>query len=136
MRDLKFRAYNKETGEWVHREGCDILGEMILLGGWMEDVELKDLEDIDVMQYTGLKDKNGNEIYEGDIISKLFSDGSKCTKLVKFYQPKCCFCIANVLDLKFEKMWEIWGNLQENYLNEFHFEVIGNIYDNPELMKG
>lgn len=65
------------------------------------------------LQYTGLKDKNGREIYEGDIV-ELAMTGFGISK-------------------KFVVEWE--GNGYGTMLEDFHREVIGNIYENPELIK-
>lgn len=94
-------------------------------------------EELILMQSTGLYDKNGKEIYEGDIIGN-FPEGNKFSSrpvVVKFtngsynvYNPNCCNvckegtgCICS-LD---ECLWQV----------DYDCEVIGNIYENPELLE-
>lgn len=77
------------------------------------------------LQYTGLQDKNGREIYEGDIIR----DIEKLTWQVLYNESEACFDIQN-MDKK--------SRLQRIHLHSSFedLEVIGNIYENPELIKG
>lgn len=85
-----------------------------------------------VGQFTGLFDKNGKEIYEGDIISV----NGKYPKLVKYIDDYACFCLANITDLN--KKWiSPWQQVSSSWWNDFKREirVIGNIYDNPDLIK-
>ena len=129
MRDIKFRVWDKETkhmhicGEDVHdtitfedetnkayyynlQNGC---------GSLRED------SDYILMQYTGLKDKNGKEIYEGDIVKSYYyianEDGTEGERhVVKLINYDKTLCKYNI---------DMFENL----------EIIGNIYDNPELLK-
>jgi len=72
-----------------------------------------------LMQYTGLKDKNGKEIYEGDLFNYMCDDG--CIE-------KNCEVVFN--DGAFRTRW---GCLIKDII-DWEFEVIGNIYENPELL--
>jgi len=80
-----------------------------------------------IMQYTGINDKNGVEIYEGDIIRHTMYD-IQCNPLetnnhqIIFDTENACFC-----------MQYSFGAFADQYRNEF--EVIGNIYENKELLK-
>lgn len=81
-------------------------------------------EDYVLMQYTGLKDKNGKEIYEGDIVKGSAYGKEIYTGVVEFY------------DASF--VMRIDGNKGYYRLNKMTFqelEVVGNIYENPELLK-
>lgn len=77
----------------------------------------------DLIQCTGIKDKNDKLIYEGDIIEIMHSMGKKA--VVYWDNEKCCF------KLKGKK---IAYNALITIRNDY-FEIIGNIYENPELLK-
>ena len=84
-------------------------------------------QQLKVMQYTGLKDKNGKDIYEGDIL--LYSGRDSCGR--------------KVMSAKLKVVWEnqgawnigtTWGHTGEGFFDLFRAEIIGNIYENPELL--
>lgn len=127
MRDIKFRAWHKNIKEMF------TVGQITLEKGiW--DYQPENRKNIGVcmpyqpsfilMQYTGLKDKNGKEIYEGDILR--FSDVD--TAIVEWNKEYASFIVKPIQDYYFDS--EILGNAIENNKEE----VIGNIYDNPELL--
>lgn len=129
MREIKFRDYNPETKEMRHF-----------------DLDEYDREEHNcygnIMQYTGLKDKNGKEIYEGDIV-KIVED-----KNIKVANQPHQFMFGDIAKVE-------WSNVNLAYylVNENHeeiecqmdyygawsgwnwLEVIGNIYENMELLR-
>lgn len=130
LRAIKFRGKSVLNDEWiygdlVHRTDSPKTISPVQING----IGVK--EDT-VGQFTGLFDKNGKEIYEGDIISV----NGKYPKLVKYIDDYACFCLANITDLN--KKWiSPWQQVSPSWWNDFKREirVIGNIYDNPELIK-
>ena len=84
--------------------------------------------DIEVLQFTGLQDRNGKEIYEGDILKYNFPyDGRlKHVSSVKFLETEASFGIKD----RYENEIPLYRIAANNY-----FEVIGNIYENEELLK-
>ncbi len=118
MREIKFRAWDKE-------KQCMIIGHWswyLSFDGriWKSNVSEEEKGYI-LMQFTGLKDKNGKEIYENDIVKEInISDGKHIREIV-FEQG--CF----------------WTKGQDKRVSEafvpLSLEVIGNVYENPELLK-
>jgi uncharacterized phage protein (TIGR01671 family) len=110
MRDIKFRAWNLDTKKW------NIVGQYNLLKGSIVPNYNQAL-----MQFTGLKDAQGKEIYEGDIIF----NGAENKRIVIYEAPS--FFLAKSLKDKIDV-----DAFSTPHTDE---EVIGNIYENPELLK-
>jgi uncharacterized phage protein (TIGR01671 family) len=127
MRDIKFRAWDKITNTmcviWdIGWKGWDSPDESINYVRIETDGTVDRMEnEVVLMQYTGLKDKNGKEIYEGDILDEKSNSQFK----VVWRDVDCGFCadFGDTLDY----------NLRD--LARF-FEVAGNIYENKDLLAG
>ena len=132
MREILFRGKDVDTGEWVYgyysgpvgackcHEICnvnDVLGSMV------------DVDPETVGQYTGLEDRHGEKIFEGDMVKEIrrYSD-KKGTYLVSMdvdrrgWYPFAC--------------GDGCGCCEDETLYPGYCEVIGNIHDNPELIRG
>lgn len=127
MREIKFRAWDKLNKEIVDVEEIDFMNKVIdyidndyennrqeIIGAYFENIEL--------MQYTGLKDKNEKEIYEGDIVKLRANHG---IGIVKYYDEWGAFVIEYIKP----RPLAVLGN----YYKE-NIEILGNIYENSELL--
>lgn len=154
MREILFRGKRKDNGEWI--EGIPIKtydteiginlplrynpknitlmnNDRVLLCCAMDDSAYFDTEDYPIIddetigQYTGLKDKNGTRIFEGDVVA--CNQSGSCGISVIIYDNSAFYTIpldGNILE---RTLWDYW-------YNDWDIEVIGNIHDNPELLKG
>lgn len=134
MREILFRGKRIDNGKWV--EGylyrlSEKLNPFILLKsekGASYEVETKT-----VGQYTGMKDKNDNKIFEGDIlkIKSYVYDYEYITQVYYSYHTLC----VDIYDQNYSST--TIGFADDIWNGDFcEIEVIGNIYDNPKLMKG
>ena len=135
MREIKFRAWDKEDKRMIvdkqkfmplmiTNKGVLKLNPETNYDSWILINENR----LDLMQYTGLKDKEGKEIYEGDIVEGLvmFQDNLMEVKgVIKFIHGRFVIAEYNCSLYKF-------SNAQGNQSNEI--TVIGNKYENPELL--
>lgn len=129
MREIKFRAWLKKHKKLERVISLNMYEHIEDICEVVTETWCGKFEDIDLMQYTGLKDKNGVEIYDGDIVKgKWVSCDSDCkgTKLVE------------IVDGEIKPFTESTGAssgwMYESSCCPFDFEVIGNRYENPELL--
>ena len=138
MREIKFRALSMSNGErWVygdlrhyarntHTEKWIIQDPATGLG--------TDIDETTIGQYTGLHDKNGNEIYEGDIVTIMRTPEKRQRRELVRHVVTC----HNVCYWVFESLaHEVLGLMMANHsdFDRYRFEIIGNIFDNPELAR-
>ena len=123
MNNLKFRAWDKANKEMLKIDVIDFFSEEIMV---LEDDFIMKFSDVVLMQSTGLFDKNGVEIFEGDIVRTYGND----------YTPiysKGIYMALNVSQIKLPK--ENWSfSTQFNIVWRDGGEVIGNIYENKEML--
>lgn len=118
---IKFRVWDKEL-----KMMCDVLkidfgNRTLFYRHWLYGVSREiDLSEVIVMQSTGLKDKNGVEIYEGDIVE----NSHKEIGFIKKCSDAFCFNRQE------------WNFYLSGIGAGSPFEVLGNIYENPELLEG
>jgi len=133
MREIVFRGKRTDTGEWVY-------GNLLQDGDWCFIVktikafleaplnECLVIPDT-VGQYTGLKDRNGREIYPGDILAA----SGRVIGYVKDGVRGYCYDVVYVNHPAGEKRWTLYSTVTDDFPDKI--EVIGNIYDNSELLE-
>lgn len=132
MRDIKFRAWSKFWNElyYFDFEKCIEVREGGLWVKHKNGSTCVNQPSVELMQYTGLKDKNGKEIYEGDIVKT--EDDDSFTKGIVFFDDdgfKCTSAYYNNI-----KDYSIYDHLNKEFINDNLIVVIGNIYENPDLL--
>lgn len=151
MREILFKAKRIDNGEWVEgyftkakwyldeSEIFAILPTDLCIYPHFEFSEWIEIDENTICQYTGLTDKNGNKIWENDVVKKHFyTDYNACANseeymgAVKF---KYCAWVIDTVRGIYLCTLPIFESMA--YSEDVkHFEVIGNIFDNPELLEG
>lgn len=124
MREILFRGKRTDNGEWVYgyvcRYGWTGKENTYILPNYASALYSIEVDPETIGQYTGLADKNGTKIFEGDIV---LLKGDEEPYQVAF--DESCF--------------QVYGNSICYVMDSFYdhdIEVIGNIYDKPELLEG
>ena len=121
MKDIKFRVWDNERNAMFNSKSVDIdffEGEIEITSDTIryDEVYTDEIKDFELMQYVGCKDKNNKEIYEGDIVKTKEHIGQIIYSKGMFF-----------IDVKGDFYLPIYN------VSEF-MEVIGNIYENPDLL--
>lgn len=148
MREIKFRAWHNEGKEWVDDIVIDTRGNYYI----SDRCEFEgDNRRLVLCQYTGLKDKNGREIYEGDIVSQNYATHDHDGTAILDGPGKSLWAIYWGEDIRHgawrglgigvryvaihiptESMFDTESVFAMHRFREI--EVVGNIYENPELL--
>ena len=140
MREILFKAKRIDNGEWVQgylfddgfENGRMFVGGLVIeeyhgtaCDDWnITGIDFYDVDPSTICQYTGLKDRNGKLIWENDVVKHDFGKDQIGVQLaiVKYDSKYACYQIKPIYD---------WM-----YCDKSDCEVIGNIFDNPELLEG
>lgn len=123
MKEFKMKAWLKKENKMVAIIGIDLNYQYIRYTDdgnlFKDDYKIADFKDIELLQFTGTKDKAGQELYEADVI--LFNDGIDDIYGLISYDDEGTYCVS------YENITE---HLSER---EGDFEIVGNIFENPQL---
>lgn len=148
MREFKYRAKQYYTGKWVYGSSVIFCDDCCYIDkddecyakayDYKGNTDLLELatvrcENTTVCQFTGLHDKNGKEIYEGDFIRSFDSNRNEILHYIEWDNSNARF--VAVFKSNSELSMPMKSSISQEWITDMEKEVIGNIYDNTELKK-
>ena len=148
MREILFRGKRLGNGEWAYGFLVKMFGAYHIIDKDDENTAYEVIPET-VGQYTGLKDKNGNGIWEGDIVDLFGMKGKVVQEFGAFgiafmktidydlletkmpFNNSANFCFND----NFISLWEVFWNYEQDDNTLYDVEVIGTVHDNPELLE-
>lgn len=133
-REIKFRGKSISTGKWLYGYllGNED-GKFAVVKPFKVNMDNEcsccEVDEETIGQFTGLKDKNGKEIYEGDVIESSYGVGIPARHFIG-YNPREASFIANLIG-----EYPNSGSIHQGWIDKFCKKVIGNIHDNRELLE-
>ena len=121
MRNIKFRGWGRKDKKMITHIELGSFDDGLVFGAIGLDNDSY-VEDFEWMQYTGLNDKNGKEIYEGDIVK----GSNKQQGIIEWIKIDTCFAVQTYK----KEIWTV-GKFREY---SGGIEVIGNVYENKDLL--
>lgn len=132
MREIKFRGKRLDNGEWIEGYLLRMLDHWFIFPNPApEGIDKYAVDPATVGQYTGLHDRKGIAIYEGDVIRSPLSEDKTRPHRIFYHTGNAAFMGALV-----DRKELCYLRLDQDWIYKFGKEVIDNIHDNPELQKG
>lgn len=127
MKISKYRAWDKANKEMLNVDVLDFFFEEIRVLNDDGSVFSMKFENIILMQSTGLKDENGTEIFEGDIVKAV--SFARWIGVVKYSEEKTAFMFKDSDTSGYRDEYVFLSQFEDG------FEVLGNIYENPDILE-
>ncbi|MBP3223981.1 MAG: hypothetical protein J6M14_01595 [Campylobacter sp.] len=131
-REIRFRIWDKEHKKLlINTDYKDFVinmqGQVYCISGYFDYAKVDEYDGVQISQFTGLKDRQGREIYEGDILKY-----GSCVEVV-FYEPTMGRFMTELKKCNDESEIGEISSLSPYYTD--NYKVIGNVYENSELLK-
>ena len=147
IREVIFRGKRADNGEWIEGsllgiDWCDKPSTYSIAPNTPVSVFYSVIPET-VGQYTGLTDKNGKRIFEGDIVRATIERAERCQspRIENGVIGYDCIGMIGLILYKDKNGENVWSDFfnelsLSGLIEDYYFEIIGNIHDNPDILKG